>query len=95
MFAIHLEFLLSTILAYVAPFSTWPGLRSDESDPTTAGYYYRYRARLLLLMDEEIMSRPTLTTCQGLAILGCREAGCARNSLGWLLSGTHISDEEF
>jgi hypothetical protein len=82
-----IEFLLNAILAHAAPYSTRPGLRSDENDPSTAGYYYFNRARQLLLLDEDIMARPSITTCQALALLGSREAGCARNARGWILSG--------
>ena len=78
---------MNAILAHAAPYSTRPGLRSDESDPSTAGYYYFNRARQLLLLDEDIMARPSVVTCQALALLGSREAGCARNARGWILSG--------
>jgi hypothetical protein len=81
------EFLLNAILAHAAPYSTRPGLRSDESDPSSAGYYYFNRARQLLLLDEDIMARPSVVTCQALALLGSREAGCGRNARGWILSG--------
>src|ERR1700738_3886297 len=81
-YCLTVEFLLNAILSHAAPFSTRPGLRSDESDPSTAGYYYFNRARQLLLLDEDIMARPSVVTCQALALLGSREAGCARNARG-------------
>ena len=81
------EFLLNAILAHAAAYSTRPGLRSDENDPATAGYYYYNRARQVVLMYEDIMMRPTVTTCQALCLLGSREATCARNARGWVWSG--------
>lgn len=87
--------MLNAILAHAAPYSTRPGLRSDESDPSTAGYYYFNRARQLLLLDEDIMARPSVVTCQALALLGSREAGCARNARGWILSGEACRVQKF
>jgi Fungal specific transcription factor domain len=81
------EFLLNAILAHAAPYSTRPGLRLDEKDPGTAGCYYHNRARQMMLMDENIIMRSSVTTCQALALLGSREAGCARNPRGWISSG--------
>jgi len=82
-----LEFLLNAILCHAAPYSARPGLRSDEHDPGTAGYYYYKRARQILWLEEDIMAKPSVVTCQGLALLASREAGCARNARGWILSG--------
>jgi len=81
------EFLLNAILCHAAPYSSRPGLRLDESDPASAGYYYYNRARQIMLMDEGIMMRPSVATCQALCLLGSREAGCARNARGWAWSG--------
>ena len=87
MVANSLELLLTAILCHAAPYSNRPGVRSDENDPATAGYYYFNRARHIFLLNEDIMARPSVVTCQALCLLASREAGCARNARGWILSG--------
>ena len=41
------------------------------------------------------MARPSVVTCQALALLGSREAGCARNARGWILSGEACRVQKF
>ena len=77
-------FLFNAVLAHAAMLCDLPILRSDPSDPSTAGYMFFRRAQ------EDIHSELTsesLTAIQGLLLLASREAGNGRNSIGWVYSG--------
>lgn len=77
--------LLNAILAHAAHLSSRPEVRTNPSDPATAGNRYFRTARKLLEVECE---SPSMTTVQALALMGSREAGCGRDvGLGWLYSG--------
>lgn len=78
------EFLLSAMLAHMSHFYLGTSLRTDPSDPTSAGEVYYLRCRELI--DDETL-RPSLSTVQACLILGSREGGLNRLSRGWLYAG--------
>lgn len=77
-------FLLNSVLALASMFCDASILRSDPSDPSTAGYMFYNLAKMEL--DHELSNR-SLTCIQGLLLLATREAGNGRNSVGWVYSG--------
>lgn len=77
-------FLLNSVLALASMFCDASILRSDPSDPSTAGYMFYNLAKAE--MDQELSNR-SLTCIQGLLLLATREAGNGRNSVGWVYSG--------
>ncbi|KAA8911967.1 hypothetical protein TRICI_003653 [Trichomonascus ciferrii] len=77
-------FLLNSVLALASMFCDASILRSDPSDPSTAGYMFYNLAKSE--MDQELSNR-SITCIQGLLLLATREAGNGRNSIGWVYSG--------
>ncbi|KAJ9149483.1 Fungal-specific transcription factor domain-containing protein [Pleurostoma richardsiae] len=76
--------LLSAILALAARYSDRPEVRTDPSDPNTAGDALAARAKMLLLYESEA---PTITTVQAAALLSLRETATDKESLGWVYCG--------
>lgn len=63
--------------------------RRYSAYPAPLAEFFANRAKALL--DQEL-SHPRVATVQALAILSSYEAGCTRDSRGWLLSGTGCSN---
>ncbi|GAM88549.1 hypothetical protein ANO11243_065820 [Dothideomycetidae sp. 11243] len=78
--------LVNAMLALGCHFTARPAARADPADPATAGdHFFREAKRLLLENDEH--EKPRITTVQALALMSVREAGCGRESRGWVYSG--------
>jgi hypothetical protein len=78
--------LVNAILALGCHFTQWPAARADPGDSATAGdHFFKEAKRLLLANDEH--EYPRLTTVQSLALMSIREAGCGRETKGWVYSG--------
>ncbi|GAA5993301.1 hypothetical protein JCM10908_001420 [Rhodotorula pacifica] len=74
-------FLLNVIFAHACRYSSL-------TDPDNAAQAFLRKAKLLLL---EEMEKPTsITTIQGLIVLGGRECAVGRSSQGWLYTGMAI-----
>lgn len=78
--------LVNALLAAACAFSDRPEARTNPSDPNTAGDHFFAEARRLLFENEH----PSLTTVQALALMGCREASCGRDSSGFQYAGRCI-----
>ncbi|ANB14732.1 Cha4p [Sugiyamaella lignohabitans] len=78
------KFLLNAVLAHASQLSNVQLLRSDPSDPSTAGYMFFNEARSQI--EQELLKR-SVTTIQGLLLLASREAGIGRDTVGWVYSG--------
>lgn len=78
--------LVNVMLALGCHFTTDPRARSDPSDPATAGNHFFKEAKRLIYENDE-HETPNLATVQALALMSVREAGCGRESKGWLYSG--------
>lgn len=77
--------LLSAILALSARYSDRPELRTDPSDPNTAGDALAEQAKMGLFYETQA---PTITTVQAALLLSLRETATDKESLGWLYCGT-------
>jgi hypothetical protein len=78
--------LVNAMLALGCHFTGWIGARSNKDDASTAGdHFFREAKRLIMLNDE--YETPKLATVQALALMSVREAGCGRESKGWVYSG--------
>jgi hypothetical protein len=78
--------LVNAMLALGCHFTGWVGARADKDDASTAGdHFFREAKRLIMLNDE--YETPKLATVQALALMSVREAGCGRESKGWVYSG--------
>lgn len=78
--------LVNAMLALGCHFTSRPAARADPNDATTAGdHFFREAKRLILEFDEH--EKPRITTVQALALMSVREAGCGRESRGWVYSG--------
>ncbi|PYH44556.1 putative C6 transcription factor (NirA) [Aspergillus saccharolyticus JOP 1030-1] len=78
--------LVNTMLALGCHFTSWGGAREDPANPATAGdHFFREAKRLFFENDEHANAK--LCTVQALALMSVREAGCGRESKGWVYSG--------
>jgi len=78
--------LVNAMLALGCHFTALTGARENKDDSATAGdHFFREAKRLIMLNDE--YEKPKLATVQALALMSVREAGCGRESKGWVYSG--------
>lgn len=78
--------LVNAMLALGCHFSSKPAARADPEDSSTTGEHYFAEAKRLLYENEEF-ANAKLCTVQALALMSVREAGCGRESKGWVYSG--------
>ncbi|RMZ84821.1 hypothetical protein DV737_g1062, partial [Chaetothyriales sp. CBS 132003] len=78
--------LVNVMLALGCHFSTRPAARQNPDDSETTGDHYFAEAKRLLYQDDEF-ANAKLCTVQALALMSVREAGCGRESKGWVYSG--------
>jgi len=78
--------LVNAMLALGCHFTSLPGARSNPEDSATAGDHFFKEAKRLLMENDEL-DTPKLTTVQALALMSVREAGCGREAKGWSYSG--------
>lgn len=78
--------LVNVMLALGCHFSCKPSARSNPEDSSTTGDHYFAEAKRLLHQNDEF-GIPKLCTVQALALMSVREAGCGRESKGWIYSG--------
>lgn len=76
--------LVNAILALACHFSDRPEARADPDDPTSTGEHFFREAKRILAVEGEASS---LTSVQALALMSLHEAGCGRDSSGWMYSG--------
>lgn len=76
--------LLSAIFALASRYSDRPEVRSDPSDPHTAGNMFAEQAKLLMMYESE---NATLATVQAACLLSLRWMSENKESLGWLYAG--------
>lgn len=78
--------LVNAMLALGCHFTARPEARADPDDTGTAGDHFFAECKRLILENDE-HERPAITTVQALALMSVREAGCGRESKGWVYSG--------
>ena len=78
--------LVNTMLALGCHFSSKIAARADPEDSSSTGNHYFAEAKRLLYENEEF-ANTKLCTVQALALMSVREAGCGRESKGWVYSG--------
>lgn len=78
--------LVNAMLALGCHFSSKPAARADPEDNATTGDHFFSEAKRLLYENEEF-ANARLCTVQALALMSVREAGCGRESKGWVYSG--------
>lgn len=78
--------LVNAMLALGCHFSSKPTARSDPEDSGTTGDHYFAECKRLVYENEEF-ANAKLCTVQALALMSVREAGCGRESKGWVYSG--------
>jgi hypothetical protein len=78
--------LVNAMLALGCHFTALPEARADEDDSATAGDHFFKEAKRLIMLNDEY-EKPKLATVQALALMSVREAGCGRESKGWVYSG--------
>ncbi|RDA95180.1 hypothetical protein CP533_1893 [Ophiocordyceps camponoti-saundersi (nom. inval.)] len=78
--------LVNAILALGCHFTDVPGAYATPGISRTKGDHFFDEAERLVLANEEF-AKPRLATVQALALMSVREAGCARESKGWVYSG--------
>lgn len=78
--------LVNAMLALGCHFSVWEGAREDPRDSATAGDHFFKEAKRVLLENDE-HENAKLCTVQAFALMSVREAGCGRESKGWVYSG--------
>lgn len=78
--------LVNAMLALGCHFSSWEGAREDPRNSATAGDHFFKEAKRLLLENDE-HENAKLCTVQAFALMSVREAGCGRESKGWVYSG--------
>jgi hypothetical protein len=79
--------LVNAILALASHYSERLDVRSNLADSSTVGNHFFTEARRLLLVEE---GRSSLTVAQALALMAMREAGCGRDSNGWMYCGRSL-----
>lgn len=80
------KLLVNVMLALGCHFSSKGAARADPEDSTTTGDHFFKEAKSLLHEDDEF-ANAKLCTVQALALMSVREAGCGRESKGWVYSG--------
>lgn len=78
--------LVNVMLALGCHFSSRPAARADPDDSGTTGDHYFAEAKRLMAQNDEF-TNAKLCTVQALALMSVREAGCGRESKGWVYSG--------
>lgn len=78
--------LVNAMLALGCHFTARPDARADPDDTATAGDHFFAECKRLILQNDE-HEKPSITTVQALALMSVREAGCGRESKGWVYSG--------
>ena len=78
--------LVNAILALGCHFSASPAARLDPDDPTTVGDHFFNEAKRLI-KDNDEGEQASLPTVQALGLMSVREAGCGRETKGWIYSG--------
>jgi hypothetical protein len=78
--------LVNVMLALGCHFSSKPAARADPEDSGTTGDHYFAEAKKLMSQNDEF-ANAKLCTVQALALMSVREAGCGRESKGWVYSG--------
>ncbi|RCI10365.1 hypothetical protein L249_4293 [Ophiocordyceps polyrhachis-furcata BCC 54312] len=78
--------LVNAILALGCHFTDLAGAYATPGLSRTKGDHFFDEAERLVLANEEL-AKPRLATVQALALMSVREAGCARESKGWVYSG--------
>lgn len=78
--------LVNVMLALGCHFSTRPATRANPDDSSTTGDHFFAEAKRLLYENDEF-ANAKLCTVQALALMSVREAGCGRESKGWVYSG--------
>lgn len=78
--------LVNAMLALGCHFTDLPGAYATPGDSRTKGDHFFAEAKRLILDNDEF-AKPRLVTVQALALMSVREAGCARESKGWVYSG--------
>jgi Fungal specific transcription factor domain len=78
--------LVNAILALGCHFTGWAGARENRDNTATAGDHFFKEAKRLIMLNDEY-EKPKLATVQALALMSVREAGCGRESKGWVYSG--------
>ena len=78
--------LVNVMLALGCHFSSKPTARADPEDSATTGEHFFAEAKRLLYENDEF-ANAKLCTVQALALMSVREAGCGRESKGWVYSG--------
>ena len=78
--------LVNVMLALGCHFSSKAAAKADPEDTSTTGDHYFKEAKRLLYEDDEFADAK-LCTVQALALMSVREAGCGRESKGWVYSG--------
>lgn len=78
--------LVNAMLALGCHFSSKHAARADPEDSGTTGDHYFDEAKRLLYENEEF-ANARICTVQALALMSVREAGCGRESKGWVYSG--------
>lgn len=76
--------LVNAILALACHFSNRPEARADPNNPGSTGDHFFREAKRILAVEGDI---PSLTSVQALALMSLHEAGCGRDSSGWMYSG--------
>ncbi|KAH9205941.1 fungal-specific transcription factor domain-containing protein [Leptodontidium sp. 2 PMI_412] len=76
--------LLNSILAIASRFTDRVEVRSDPSDPNTAGSLFFDNTQVLLHYD---LKWPTITTIQSLSIMGTMYVAVGADAAGWLHQG--------
>lgn len=80
------SFLVNVMLALGCHFSTRLDARKDPEDSSSTGDHFFAEAKRLMYEDDEF-ANAKLCTVQALALMSVREAGCGRESKGWVYSG--------
>ncbi|PFH61220.1 hypothetical protein XA68_17975 [Ophiocordyceps unilateralis] len=78
--------LVNAMLALGCHFTDVAGAYATLGVSRTKGDHFFEEAERLILANEEF-AKPRLATVQALALMSVREAGCARESKGWVYSG--------
>jgi hypothetical protein len=74
------------MLALGCHFTSWKSARADpENSATTGDHFFKEAKHIIWEKDEH--ENPRLTTVQALALMSVREAGCGRETKGWVYSG--------
>ncbi|KAK5998234.1 Nitrogen assimilation transcription factor nit-4 [Cladobotryum mycophilum] len=78
--------LVNAMLALGCHFTNIPGAYGIAGDSKTKGDHFFAEAKRLIVENDEY-EKPRLVTVQALALMSVREAGCARETKGWVYSG--------